>query len=169
MNQRITRRRGKCVFLCDLSCDLDWQLAIETSETAPSRAPPVYPVHGRSPNKQWLCAGVFFLPSPSLSPILTRQPLPWNHFLTRSNSRSVSTSTPALQFSFAVTWDLTWDQAQFARFGFFSVPCPPECYLQSENENRAWSQVSFVGLDLRSGNTLTINELEKWCFEIIRT
>ena len=52
---------------------------------------------------------------------------------------------------------------------FFSVPCPPECYLQSENENRAWSQVSFVGLDLRSGNTLTINELEKWCFEIIRT
>ena len=119
MNQRITRRRGKCVFLCDLSCDLDWQLAIETSETAPSRAPPVYPVHGRSPNKQWLCAGVFFLPSPSLSPILTRQPLPWNHFLTRSNSRSVSTSTPALQFSFAVTWDLTWDQAQFARFGFF--------------------------------------------------
>ena len=68
---------------------------------------------------QLLCAGVFFLPSPSLSPILTRQPLPWNHFLTRSNSRSVSTSTPALQFSFAVTWDLTWDQAQFARFGFF--------------------------------------------------
>ena len=60
MNQRITRRRGKCVLLCDLSCDLDWQLAIETSETAPSRAPPVYPVHGRSPNKQWLCAGVFF-------------------------------------------------------------------------------------------------------------
>ena len=107
------------VLLCDLSCDLDWQLAIETSETAPSRAPPVYLVHGRSPNKQWLCAGVFFLPSPSLSPILTRQPLPWNHFLTRSNSRSVSTSTPALQFSFAVTWDLTWDQAQFARFGFF--------------------------------------------------
>ena len=52
---------------------------------------------------------------------------------------------------------------------FFSVSCPPECYLQSENENRAWSQVSFVGLDLRSGNTLTINELEKWCFEIIRT
>ena len=38
---------------------------------------------------------------------------------------------------------------------FFSVPCPPECYLQSETK---------IEHDLR-----TINELEKWCFEIIRT
>ena len=59
---------------------------------------PVYPVHGRSPNKQWLCAGVFFLPSPSPFPILTRQPLPWNHFLTRSNSRSVWTSKSIAPF-----------------------------------------------------------------------
>ena len=35
----------------------------------------------RLPNKQWLHAVYFFLPSPS--PILTRQPLPWNQFLTR--------------------------------------------------------------------------------------
>ena len=34
----------------------------------------------------------FFLPSPSLFSILTCQPLPWNHFLTRSNSRLVWTS-----------------------------------------------------------------------------
>ena len=27
--------------------------------------------------------------------------------------------------------------------------------------------VCFAGLDLRSGNTLTINKFEKWCFEIM--
>ena len=53
-------RPGKCVFLCDL----DWQLVIETSGTKPRRAPPVYPAYRRSPNKQRLDAGVFFLPSP---------------------------------------------------------------------------------------------------------
>ena len=69
-------RPGKCVFLCDL----DWQLVIETSGTKPRRAPPVYPAYRRSPNKQRLDAGVFFLPSPSLSPILTHWPLPWESF-----------------------------------------------------------------------------------------
>jgi len=34
-------------------------------------------------------------PRPLPSSILTRQPLPWNHFLTRSNSVSVSTSKVA--------------------------------------------------------------------------
>ena len=38
-------------------------------------------------NELWLRAGIFFLPSPS--PILTHQPLPWNHFLTRPNFPSV--------------------------------------------------------------------------------
>ena len=56
-------RPGKCVFLCDL----DWQLAIETSETKPRRAPYVYPVYRRSPNKQWLysavCRRIFSSPS----------------------------------------------------------------------------------------------------------
>ena len=45
-----------------------------------------------------------FLPALSLSPILTRQPLPWNYFLTRPNSRSVELiaqqNTPALQAIF---------------------------------------------------------------------
>ena len=81
------RRPGKCVFLCDL----DWQLAIKTSETAPIAAP-IYPVYSvRQPNNDCEQA-YFFLPSPSLFPILTRQPPPWNQFLTRPNSRSVWTS-----------------------------------------------------------------------------
>ena len=61
-------RPGKCVFLCDLDC----QLAIETSETKPRRAPRVYPVYRRSPNKQWLCAGVFFPPLPFPSSLFWR-------------------------------------------------------------------------------------------------
>ena len=35
----------------------------------------------------------FFLPSPSLSPILKRQLLPWSHFLARPNTRSVESLT----------------------------------------------------------------------------
>ena len=45
-----------------------------------------------------------FLPALSPSPILTRQPLPWNYFLTRPNSRPVELiaqqNTPALQAIF---------------------------------------------------------------------
>ena len=50
-------------------------------------------------NELWLRAGIFSLPSPS--PILTHQPLPWNHFLTRPNSPLVQSPnrTPALHSS----------------------------------------------------------------------
>ena len=66
-------------------CDLDWQLA--TKQPNCTNQSSCLSSVWRSPNKQWLCAGVYFLSSPS--PILTCQPLPWNHFLTHANSRSV--------------------------------------------------------------------------------
>ena len=74
----------KCVFLCDL----DWQVAIKTSQTTAIRAP-IYPVYGVCQTNNGCMQVYFFLPSPS--PILTRQPLPWNQFLTWSNSWSVWT------------------------------------------------------------------------------
>ena len=66
-------------------------------------------------NEQWLRAGLFFLPSPS--PILTHQPLPWNHFLTRPNSLSVQCpnrsprkieyqSDDVIKMKFVKLWDL---------------------------------------------------------------
>ena len=81
-------RPGKCVFLCDL----DWQLAIETSETKPRRAPASIQCTGVRQTNNGCVQACFFLPSPSLFSILTCQPLPWNHFLTRPNSRLVWTS-----------------------------------------------------------------------------
>ena len=90
-------RPGKCMFLCDLiDCSYVTLLTASnrTSKTAPIRAP-AYP-----------CLKAYsFLPCPFPSSILTRQPLPWNHFWTRPKySRSVWTSksialqnTPALQ------------------------------------------------------------------------
>ena len=128
MNQGIIHRQGrpgKCVFLCDL----DWQLEIETSETKPRRASPVYPVYRSSPNKQWLCAGVF------LPPLLV--PLPY-----------CDASTSPLK-------------------SFFDLP--QLSVSLNVQIDRTVKYACFAGLDLRSGNTLTINELEKWCFEIIRT
>ena len=105
-------------------CDLDRQLEIETSETAPNRAPPVYPVYRRFPTNNGCVQAYFFLPSPSISPSF-----PLESFFYSSQ----------LSVSLNVQIDCTVKYACFA------------------------------GLDLRSGNTLTINELEKWCFEIIRT
>ena len=116
MNQGITRRPGKCVFLCDL----DWQLAIETSETKPRRAPCVYPVYSHSANKQWLCAGVFFSPLP----------FPLLYFDVSTSPLESFSDSPQLAVSLNVQIDCTVKYACFA------------------------------GLDLRSGNTLTINELE---------
>ena len=90
-------------------CDPDWQLAIENPKLHQSQPPSILSSVRRSPNEQWLRENIFFLPYPS--PILTRQPLHWNHFLTRpvisscspqlsvsSTSKSFALkSTPALQ------------------------------------------------------------------------
>ena len=53
-------RPGKCVFLCDL----DWQLAIETSETKPRRAPASIQCTGVRQTNNGCVQAYFFLPSP---------------------------------------------------------------------------------------------------------
>ena len=142
MNQRITRRRGKCVLLCDLSCDLDWQLAIETSETAPSRAPPqaelprVSSARAFAKQTMAVCRRIF-PPLPVSVPYFDASASPLESFFD-----SLQLSVSEYQYAcFAVS--LCSDLRSYLRSGpicavrFFSVPCPPECYLQSENENRA--------------------------------
>ena len=51
----------KCVFLCDL----DWQVAIKTSQTTPIRAP-IYPPYGVCQTNNGCMQVYFLLPSPSL-------------------------------------------------------------------------------------------------------
>ena len=68
-------------------CGFDWQVAIDKQATVPIRIP-VYPVYGFAERTIAASRRIFSFSSPPPALFLTRRLLPWNHFLTLSNSSS---------------------------------------------------------------------------------
>ena len=159
MNQGIPRSPGKCVPIWPVMWP--WLAAGNRNirNCTKQSSPRVSSAPAFAKQTMAVCRRIF-PPLPVSLPYFDASASPLESFF---DSLQLSVSEYAC---FALQWP---EIRPNLRGSFFFGSMPAGMLFTKRNENRAWPQVSFAGLDLRSGNTEKINELEKWCFEIIRT